>query len=143
MKLLQKRVLTGCDGSPYLTRWYLIDGRFGGIMLHRFHRSDEDKHLHDHPWNFASVLLWGGYFEEVQCSSLECEWTGFIWRPPFSVLFRRAGFAHAVRLRPGTEGKVWSLVFKGPQVRRWGFHTEGGWVHWKAYLNAKTGGRPC
>lgn len=83
------RVIYSLDGvSPYLSRYYILgrprmaDGsspfdRFGnpkkdaiwgdgpGIYLHRFHRSDAEPELHNHPFeNSASLVLVGGYTEE-------------------------------------------------------------------------------
>lgn len=57
----------GVDGVPYLGRLYLItpSKRFPGVFLHHFYRSDHDRDLHNHPWNWSfSVVLTGGYYEE-------------------------------------------------------------------------------
>lgn len=56
-------------GSPYLSRWYLLDrfreGKGIAIFLHRFHRGDDDQELHNHPWVWSvSFILAGGYREE-------------------------------------------------------------------------------
>ncbi|MFP5276951.1 MAG: DNA methyltransferase [Acidobacteriota bacterium] len=63
-----RRVIYGCDGrgdgdSPYLTRYTLFSTPWIHLCIHVFHRSDADE-LHDHPWPFASLILWGGYIEE-------------------------------------------------------------------------------
>ena len=31
---------------------------------------------------------------------------------------------------------AWTLFVTGPIVRRWGFHTAAGWVHWKDWPHA-------
>src|ERR1700721_599838 len=69
MKLLHKKTIMGCEArgggnSPYLTRITLIETRRFSIYLHWFHRSDADD-LHDHPWDFTSMILWRGYAEET------------------------------------------------------------------------------
>lgn len=78
------RLIRHPDGSPYLTRYYLIGGpttrhafdRMGrpkrgvhwaktdhGLYLHHFHSSDE-RRMHNHPWDqAASLMLAGGYIE--------------------------------------------------------------------------------
>lgn len=54
-----------CD-SIYMTRLNLLElGPFGSIMINWFHRGDEDRELHDHPWDFVSIILWRGYIEET------------------------------------------------------------------------------
>jgi len=83
------RIIYSLDGkSPYLSRWYLVgaptmpDGSSpftelgavregvvwppgGGIYLHRFHASDQEPELHNHPFRDACALvLSGGYIEE-------------------------------------------------------------------------------
>lgn len=47
-----------------MTRYYLSPKIFGcRLVLHQFHRSDNDRHYHDHPWNFISFILKGSYIE--------------------------------------------------------------------------------
>ena len=60
-----KFVILGRDGSPAMVRYRLLDTRWGGLYVHHFLRSDQDRDLHDHPWHFTSLILWGGYVEEL------------------------------------------------------------------------------
>lgn len=71
---MKKKILYGCEGdgdadSPWLIRWKL-ETPFGALYVHRFLRSDAHEH-HDHPWNFVSIILWRGYFEETVCQVCE------------------------------------------------------------------------
>lgn len=155
MKLYKKVVITGCEsdglrGVPYLTRWRLIESRFGAVYLHKFHRSD-GKDLHDHPWAFASLILWRGYIEETVC--LECQGDGWFvhwaygqatcercggngrvrskaW--PATILFRRPAHTHRVELID--EKPAWTLIVRGPYVRTWGFWVDGAWESFKDYF---------
>src|SRR6185437_13431087 len=53
-------------GTLYLRRWLLTPSIFGWrLMLHRIARPDADLTLHDHPWDFATICLRGGYDEIV------------------------------------------------------------------------------
>lgn len=68
-KFMAKKIIFGCEArgdaqSPYLIRWTLIETPLGAIYLHKFIRSDSPEH-HDHPWAFASLILWRGYIEET------------------------------------------------------------------------------
>lgn len=69
--------IIGVNG-PYMLRWWLFGTSskpddhgdpkprrpFGlSFYLHCFVRSDDDRALHDHPWNFASLILFGEYNE--------------------------------------------------------------------------------
>jgi hypothetical protein len=135
----------GRDTGPYLTRWTLLEIAGWSLKLHRFHRSDEDRDLHDHPWTFWSLILLGGYYEWLPYAKTpdEARWNRSRhrhWRRPLSVLHRPAPSPHRVELKRGTEGKVWTLVLTKPKTRQWGFYTVCGWIPWPRYASAKTEG---
>lgn len=54
------------DGQEvvYLRRFFLFKSRWGNIYLHHILRSDDDPDPHDHPWDFTSLILRGGYVDE-------------------------------------------------------------------------------
>lgn len=125
----RRRVIWSCTASrgPLLTRYYLLDTRWGAIYLHHLHASDEDRALHDHPWSFIAVLLSSGYYEHTP--SMQRLGSVRTWRRRFSVLYRPALWQHRLELvRP-----TWTLVVRGPYRRVWGFITPGGWLDWRAY----------
>lgn len=56
--------------KPYLQRYYA--GSFSDevdLWIHRFLSNDGDRHLHNHPFEFNSVILNGGYKEEFLCDN--------------------------------------------------------------------------
>lgn len=125
---MKKKIIYGCESRgdghlPYLTRYTLLTTRCGRLYLHVFHRSDHDV-MHDHPFWFVSLLLWRGYIEETPRGRRR-KWAGMI-------LFRPARWVHRVELPSGRPAV--SLVWAGPLVREWGFHTPAGWEHWRAYF---------
>jgi hypothetical protein len=85
MKRRPDRVIGGVDGTPYMLRWYLfrhpsavdvlqatgwrrrwLEHRYkhgASLYLHCFLRSDDDRALHDHPWNWATWISHGEYKE--------------------------------------------------------------------------------
>lgn len=117
------------DGEPYMERYFVSGGpRQSGPSL-RFHlilRSDPGIDLHDHPWDFTSVILRGRYSEVTP--------TGQRSYGPGDVLVRKAEDLHRLVLG---EGPVWTLVRTGPVRRRWGFQTGSGWVHWSEHIPAE------
>lgn len=116
-------------GDVYLTRWTVLGKRYSGqyrAFLHLFHRSDADA-LHDHPWSFITLILWGGYFEQTP--------KGTRWRPPGSLLFRPALWKHRVVIPPGK--KALTLVITGPKKRSWGFYCEQSWRPWREHAKAE------
>jgi len=52
-------------GAPYLERYHVASFFGRSIWLHHFVRDDQERHVHDHPWPAVSVILTGGYREEV------------------------------------------------------------------------------
>lgn len=120
----RRRTIWSCqaDKGALFTRYYLLETRWFSVYIHCFHTSDEDRALHDHPWSFVSLLLSSGYYE----------WTdqGRAWIPRFSLIYRPADWRHRVELKtPNT----WTLVFRSPVSRDWGFWVEGKWMFWKDY----------
>ena len=65
------------DNEPYLERFYIFlkDRKTFpfNIFIHRFLKSDPDD-LHDHPWAFRTIILFGGYWEFTE--------DGKFWRGP-------------------------------------------------------------
>lgn len=104
------------DGSPYITRVLLP--RVFGIrpLLHRIHKPDSDRAMHNHPWRWAfSVVLAGSYDEERPVKGRE----SFVqtrrvsrWNLIRSTDFHRISHLH---------GEVWTLFITGPRIQDWGF----------------------
>lgn len=150
VKLLKKivvklphRTITGLDGDPYLTRWYLWPGgpRSGGdgvtpnapfaVFIHYFHRSDEDREQHNHPWDVSvALVLAGGYVEE----------RGDAVRTfgPGSINIIRKDDYHRVDLLDPKQGS-WSLFIAGKNVGSWGFRDDhtGEHIPWHEYLERR------
>lgn len=122
--ILGRFVIHNSDGEPYLTRVYLWSGFGYAAMLHRIHRSDDDRALHDHPWPFVSLLVGGpGYTEHLE--------RGPRFVPAWSL---------NVKLDPTelhrleVHGPQTTLVLRGRRTRAWGFKVPGhGWVHWRDF----------
>jgi hypothetical protein len=129
-KLGRRRVITERDSNdPYLIRWYLLlkdrkNFPFN-LTLHKVLKSD-DPVLHDHPWTYATLILKGGYWENVPVVSREGNIVGArgIWRGPGHFRFRKADDLHFLTLekdKNGNEIPCWSLFFMGKKATEWGF----------------------
>lgn len=140
-RLFKPSTIRGADGSPYLTRYRLIDlgKEIGRLYIHRFHRGDEDPELHDHPWHGISLILAGGYIEE----RVVYDFDGDGGR---SIRVRRFGPGSLNVILPTTFHRVdligksaWTLFATGPIVKSWGFASRDGQVftHWKTFVAAK------
>lgn len=132
----------GSDDDPYLLRWHLVErNRDRNAYAHEFRRSDDDRALHDHPWESCSIILAGRYIEHtIDAGGIHRR----VLRSPGDVVFRSAPAAHRVELldRDRTAGLFpVTLFLTGAVVREWGFHChERGWVHWRDFTNSADGG---
>jgi hypothetical protein len=126
------------DGSLYMERYWLRSYSAGGRWAARVHHiatPDLDRHMHDHPWDFVSIVLRGGY-KELRPLSIDPAFDGdeersyLVDRRPGSIVLRLSTDRHrVVDVLPDT----WTLFITGPKRQWWGFHTETGKVHWRDY----------
>ncbi len=86
---------------------------------------------HDHPFDFVSLILRGGYLEHRPGKPVRiCL--------PKSLVWHRAEDLHYLKLLG--ERPAWTLVLATNKRRAWGFSTEDGWVDardYDEYLSAK------
>lgn len=97
-----------CITGTYLQRWY-IETPFFSIRLHHWLHSDDDRHLHDHPWNFITIILKGSY-TDVSENGKELMHIG-------KIAYRSATHKHYVKI----DKDCWTILFTGPKIRKWGF----------------------
>lgn len=123
------------DGDPYLTRWWLLpygETRYRArrhmpaVLLHRIHRPDHDRAMHDHPWWFVTIVLRGGYVERRDVNGL----VQVQYRRAGRWAFRRATDLHTIA---SVEENTWTVCVVGPKRREWGFMGPDGWVDWRTF----------
>jgi len=65
MKLFQQvKEIRSQQGELHFQRYAIIETHKWALYIHRIYKEDKDEHLHSHPWNFMSVILWGAYIEQ-------------------------------------------------------------------------------
>jgi hypothetical protein len=110
--IVQPSEIIGPVTDPYMLRWHIIRiGKLPRLYLHWFHRSDEDRALHDHPWSWFISFLIKGSYREIRRDGPH------IRRAP-SIAFRRGVDHHRIEL---LDNKPWTLFLTGRVVRKWGF----------------------
>ncbi len=124
------------DKHPYMIRWQLIKDKTStlgesrdlkfNIYLHKIMLSDEPV-LHDHPWDYFTFILWGGYWEHTP--------EGKFWRGPGHWRFSKAKSLHWIEVPEGSYAL--SLFMRTKKTRTWGFNTNKGWVDYKKYLTER------
>lgn len=124
------------DGVPslYLRRFYVYRGKDTHYFIHYIRRSDNDRDPHDHPWDFSSYMIAGGYTEQIAFRSGGSPTKSYTRAlKPGQKIFNQAEHTHKVSLPLGQT--AWTFVAAGNARRVWGFLTENGWVDWRTYLN--------
>lgn len=102
--------------TPGLRRfsWFPIS-----VRVHHILRADQDRHLHDHPWNARTIVLVGSYVEERDDGTRHIRSAG-------STAPLRFGSFHRIAAVDPMLGAV-TLFITGRKRGVWGFkipHTE-------------------
>jgi hypothetical protein len=122
------------DGDLYMERFWLFNpypdsGQSGAdrkpwrfplsIRIHHIWLPDQDRDLHDHPWNARTVILRGWYREAKL-------------REEGDTATLKFGEYH--RITDVSHDGVWTLFITGKYRGTWGFNVDGIKVQWRTYL---------
>lgn len=129
------REIADKNGRVVFRRWRVITTKWFSLYVHAIYDRDKDIFLHDHPWNFISLILKGGYQEDYAFPSQGIH-NMTRWRRPGSIR-RMEGIGEYHRIRRLINGTCWSLVLTGARENQWGYLTPSGWVHNKEYRRLK------
>ena len=133
--------ITSADGSDvYMLRWWLFNPyhdtpglrRFAwcpfSIRLHHIRRADQDRDMHDHPWNARTVIL-RGYYIETRENGLAVK------RSQGDTATLRFGEFHRIDYVP--PGGVATLFITWRYQGTWGFKVDGRKVPYRDYLEGR------
>lgn len=95
------------------------------IRLHHIVRADDDRDLHDHPWNARTIILRGGYIEQL-IHGENIMVPGKTRKIKFEE-YHRIDFVSST-------AETWTLFISGPYQGVWGFLKDGVKVPWREYL---------
>lgn len=99
----------GNKDCPYAYRW-TFNFWFFAIRVHQWLKTEDRRYMHDHPWNFITLVLKGGYVDVTE--------TGRDALKIFSVRYRPATHKHYVEVN---EGGCVTILLTGPVIRNWGY----------------------
>lgn len=120
--------ITSKDGTDvYMARYWLFNPypetpearkkqswlrrRLPSVRLHNIRRADNDRHLHDHPWNARTIILRGWYYEQRGPA-------GYIRRQGDTATLAHGEFHRIDKVAPET---VWTLFITWEYRGTWGF----------------------
>jgi hypothetical protein len=120
------------DGVLHFRRWRVLSTPWFKICLHAIYKADDDKHLHNHPWNFIGVVLKGAYTERMPGSKL-------IPRLPGMFAKRTRNQFHKVEDLHSPV--VYTLNFMWGFKDEWGYMVNGHFVDHEEYRKRKNNGQ--
>lgn len=154
--------ITSADGQHvYMGRWWLFNaypGAYGdhpqprhipwlpSVRIHHICRADQDRDLHDHPWNARTIVLRGWYREErpfEQTTTREIrshDGINLMYGGIRLNFDREVGYTGRLlfgqyhRISEVSEGGVWTLFITGRKRGTWGFMVDDKKVPWRTYL---------
>jgi hypothetical protein len=139
---LIREIISG-EGKVHFRRYRILETPWFSLYIHNILESDLDLHMHDHPWDFVSVMLSGGYLEYTEKNP---EGNYFLpidfntWDiPSLYINAHVAEDLHKIKLIDGKP--VWSIFLCGPRRREFGYGVNGKWIHNKEYREFKNTGR--
>jgi hypothetical protein len=134
------------DGTLYMGRWHVVDeGTIGGKLLefftgysscrlHYINREDDDRDLHNHPFEYRTFVLKGFYSEEY----LEPGYTGHLTESGKRWIHRGGTGTGSQfkrhRIDLISKGGVWTLFFMTRNTGRWGFFVNNKFVESTRYF---------
>lgn len=122
-------IIVSKTGEVHFRRYRLLATPWFSIYLHQILKSDEDLDMHDHPWDFESMILSGAYSE---FSKKEPDFKHIEYNKYYAgdCIKHKATDAHKIILRSPS---VWTLVCVSGRERDWGYQTSKGWIDDKTY----------
>lgn len=130
-------------GVLHFKRWAIIECEWFNIYIHYIGHSDMDRHPHNHPWKFTSMVLKGGYVESKRMGLLD---QVSIVPRVFFVKFRSVALPFDIRRNNdlSTYHKIrlikptYTLVFTGPRINNdWGYLVDGKHIDAEEYRRTK------
>lgn len=116
--------------KKHLQRTYIKKkGLLPEVFLHKFYASDSDRHLHNHPWEWAKSLILKGSYQEEKAYGID----NFVF-------FRKPGDVNSItkldyhRVTLCNNEPVYTLFVAGKRTQSWGFSVDGVHVPWQDYV---------
>ena len=121
-------------GKVHFRRYRLLKTPWFALYIHQICESDMDDDMHDHPWNFSSLILSGAY-QETYLLAPDFDKGGSRCYLSGDVIEHESGDIHKIKL---LTSEVWTLVFTSGPKREWGYQLKDGtWVDHNKYREKK------
>lgn len=116
------------DGSYTKRNWFMR--LLPSIRIHEILLPDDDQHLHDHPWDAQTIILRGGYVEQLPALNFKDR---FVKRSAGDTNAIRFGEYHRITFIDGVAVTLF-ITFKYRGT--WGFLVDGKKVPYQQYFES-------
>ena len=124
-----KTIKDKTTGVVHFKRFCYFSCGWFGIYKHIITQADKEKHEHDHPWDFWSLIVEGCYAEFVDHKMYA--------RNLFSIQYNKAEYHHKLAGVIGTNNRCVTIVVTRRRKRKWGYVTKDGWIENSIYRKLK------
>ena len=129
MKLIKE--IKSKDGILHFKRWRIISLPWFAIYIHGIYKADEDLHLHNHPWKIWTMILWGGYTEELYGNRFRIRKPGHMARVKLSDFHK---------IKEMIKSPTYTLAIVGRRTNEdWGYMVSGRFIDHETYRKIKRG----
>ena len=125
--LKQTKEIRNKYGVLHFKRFSIFSINGVGLFIHYFTQNDKEVHEHDHPWNFSTIILKGGYTEQHLGNFSDRKFLSY----------KKFDAEHPHRIHKLFGKYCITLAFIGKRIREWGYQTENGWIDHKTYRELK------
>ena len=132
MKLIKE--IRSKSGKLHFKRWQILNTPWFCVYIHGIYHKDEDKYLHNHPWNIWTMILWGSYIEELLAKNEKDR--VHKTRTFLNMGYRNSEQFHCIKSVMSKRVITLAIVGKRKE-KKWGYHTENGFVDHITYRNKK------
>ncbi len=115
------------------TLWERFMAKLPSARIHWIVRPDDDRHLHDHPWQARTIILDGAYTER-RLSAFSSRPDGTLQNTLGAGDTMAWGLNDYHSIETVSPGGVWTLFITWKYQGTWGFLVDGKKVPYKQYL---------
>lgn len=133
-KIFLVKEIKSKSGELHFQRWRIIWTPWFAVYIHRIFMADNDMFMHDHPWDYFSMVLHGSYNEITPDTMRPGHAKDVILLPGFCTKRKAESFHKIGTLN--TES-VTTLFITGRRRREWGFKVGENWIQHEVFRKNK------
>jgi len=128
MKLIKE--IRSKSGELHFKRWRLFSIPWVcSVYIHGIYKADEDNYLHNHPWNIWTMIIKGGYFEELHTGKHRL-------RLPGHTAYANTSAFHKISKMHKTPTYTLAIVGRRKN-QEWGYMVDGRFIDHKTFRENK------